>query len=159
MFITNRIPSLYYTVNSAQNALIIQDGKIIEEPKGPGLHFKIPYLQKVHKIDVERISRFSLPLPDSESLQAIIMWQVKDPKKYYMASREKNFHLKLEAIVKPTFDKILKDFDLDTIIQIQKKQQKDPDFSNSQHSKILIGLQKAVEEYGIFIYNIFIKNN
>ncbi len=150
-----QVPGLHYTVNSAQKALIIQDGKIIGEPKGPGLHFKIPYLQEVYKIDVEVIKKFSIKLPNLHSLQAIIMWQVEDPKKYYMSSRENNLPLKIESIVKPIFEKTMQGYKSEDIFQIYKGQQTDPFFSNPQHANILNRLQEPVEDYGISIYNIF----
>ena len=43
--------SAFFMVDQTEQAVVIQMGKIMGEPLAPGLHIKIPFIQKVVRID------------------------------------------------------------------------------------------------------------
>ena len=79
-----------YSVRLDEEAIITQNGDIHGDPKKPGLHFKIPILQKVHKIQIHQVRFLTIPIPNSNSLKAKIMWTVKDSKKFFIAKQKGN---------------------------------------------------------------------
>lgn len=41
----------YYTVDAQERAVVTRNGAVVDEA-GPGLHFKMPWLESIHKFDV-----------------------------------------------------------------------------------------------------------
>ena len=79
-----------YKVDEREKALVFQFGRIVENNVGPGLHFKIPFINNVRKFD----ARVQTMDQEEESyltiekknliVDAFVKWKVSDPAKYYV---------------------------------------------------------------------------
>ena len=88
--------SSVYTVREGQEALVLQLGKIKEDPTTkeakimyPGLHFKLPLIQQVHKFDVrlQTLPIHPAPIMTAELKEVIVdyyvKWRINNPALYY----------------------------------------------------------------------------
>lgn len=78
-----------YTVDQTQRAIVLQLGKPVGESKGPGLHFKIPFVQNVIFFD-HRILEYDAPpaeilTKDKKNLVVdnYSRWRISDPLLFY----------------------------------------------------------------------------
>jgi modulator of FtsH protease HflC len=92
--------SALFTVGQSEHAFVLQLGKPVGGLLGPGLHIKIPFIQKALKIDMRLLN---CPLPDYELMtldkQKIVAsfyvkWQVAEPLEYYRRTGDKKAALR-----------------------------------------------------------------
>ena len=94
--------SFTYQVDQRQKAIKLQFGEIKEATLEPGLHFKIPIVNKIEKYD-SRILTLDVPpteFPTSEKKYVKVdfyaKWRIEDVEKYYIAT---GGHERLELIL------------------------------------------------------------
>jgi len=95
-----------FTVDETEQAIVIQLGKYIRTIAEPGLNFKVPFLQSVHKFE-DRILEYdaaAAPIITSDKKHLIIdnyaRWRITDPLKLYQTVRdEAGAQEKLDDIV------------------------------------------------------------
>lgn len=83
-----------FTLNEAEQAIIIQFGKPVGNPKTEsGLHFKLPIIQQVYLFD-KRILQWDgdaneMPTKDNKYIyiDAFARWEISDPLKFYKAAK------------------------------------------------------------------------
>lgn len=78
-----------YVVNEAEQAILTQFGKPVGGVSGPGLHFKIPFMQKVSRFE-KRILKWDgdpnqIPTKDKRFIwiDTTARWRIKDPLLFY----------------------------------------------------------------------------
>lgn len=86
--------SAFYTVEETNQALVLEFGKPVGEPvKEPGLHFKIPFIQSVVKLDKRSLPYDAPPkefnLSDQRRLvvDAFARFRIEDPLLFFQAVR------------------------------------------------------------------------
>ena len=86
------LSSSIYIVNEYEKAIVLRLGKLQEEKPGPGLHFKIPVLDKVKKFDGRVLTldegAESFYTIQSKRLQvdSFAKWKIEDLDRYYIAT-------------------------------------------------------------------------
>lgn len=99
--------SFTYQVDQRQKAIKLQFGEIKEATLEPGLHFKIPIVNKIEKYD-SRILTLDVPpteFPTSEKKYVKVdfyaKWRIEDVEKYYIATggHESRANQRLELIL------------------------------------------------------------
>ncbi len=82
-----------FTVDETEQAIITQLGKFVREVKQPGLHFKIPFLQNVHRFE-DRVLEYdaaAAKIITSDKKHLVIdnyaRWKIVDPLKLYQTVR------------------------------------------------------------------------
>ena len=85
-----------FTVQETEQAIITQLGKFIRDVNEPGLHFKFPFLQSVHKFE-NRILEYDATvatITTSDKKHLVIdnyaRWRILDPLKFYQAVRSES---------------------------------------------------------------------
>jgi membrane protease subunit HflC len=80
-----------FTVDEKEQAIVTQLGKYVRTIKEPGLHFRIPFVQKVHKFE-DRILEYDAAVAkvitsDKKHLMLdnYARWRIIDPLKFYQA--------------------------------------------------------------------------
>ena len=142
-----------FAVKADEEAIITQGDEIYGDVKGPGVHYKIPFLQKVHKIQKHMIREYSLSLPSPESVKATILWNVSDSKNYFLFTRFKS-NEEVKKILLAKLEGAIKNFNTKIIKQIAIAHVKNPQYTDEQSVLILKHAQKLVEQYGINIDQI-----
>ena len=85
--------SAFFTVDETKQAIILQLGKPVSGVKGPGLHFKIPFLQEVQFFESRYLDYDASPAEilteDKKNLVVdnYAKWKIVDPLKFYRTVR------------------------------------------------------------------------
>ncbi len=81
----------FYIVQQTERAVLLQFGKLEQADVQPGLHMKIPYVNKVVKFDARLLTldaptqRFLTLEKKAVMVDAFAKWRVADADRYYMA--------------------------------------------------------------------------
>src|SRR5919106_4485625 len=95
-----------YTVNETEQVIITQFGRPIRKPvTSPGLHFKVPLIQKVNRLDKRYLEwdgpTVDMPTKDKTYIQVdtFARWRIQDPMRYFVRLRdERSAQSRLEDI-------------------------------------------------------------
>jgi membrane protease subunit HflC len=86
--------SSVYTVDQTERAVLVQLGRPAEETIGPGLHIKIPIIQKIIHFE-NRLLDYDVPRTEILSadkkyltIESYAKWRVVDPLKFYTTMRD-----------------------------------------------------------------------
>jgi len=117
-----------YSVNEYEQVILTQFGKPVGEPvTAAGLHFKLPLIQTVNRID-KRILDWdghASEIPTRDKLYIIVdtfgRWKIKDPLKYYITMRdERSAQSRLDDILGSEVRNALAKHDLIEIVRTDK---------------------------------------
>lgn len=75
---------------TGSEAIITQNDEIVRGPIEPGLHFKLPFTEKVHEFQMFRVERIQLNFPNTDEYNAIIYWTIQDSKIFFLSTRNKD---------------------------------------------------------------------
>ncbi|MDD4915275.1 MAG: protease modulator HflC [Methylococcales bacterium] len=96
-----------YTVDQTEQAIVTQFGRPVGEPvRTAGLHFKLPFIQVVHRFD-KRYLAWDGPLVEMTTkdrtylqVDTFARWRITDPLRYYLRLRdERSAQSRLEDIL------------------------------------------------------------
>ena len=96
-----------FTINQTEQAIVTQFGRPIGEPiEAPGLHFKLPFVQKVNLFD-KRYLAWDGPMVEMSTkdktyvqVDTFARWRITDPMQYYLRLRdERSAQSRLEDIL------------------------------------------------------------
>ncbi len=95
LFLLTLFSGCFYTVRPSEQVIITSFGKIVGEVvKEPGLHFKLPFIQDVNRIDKRVMEWDGLPLM-MQTLDKLYLdvdtfarWRISDPVKYFTSTRD-----------------------------------------------------------------------
>jgi len=82
----------FYVVAQTEKAVLLQFGRIVEADVQPGLHMKIPYVDKVRKFDARLLTldsptqRFLTLEKKAVMVDAYAKWRVSDAENFYTAT-------------------------------------------------------------------------
>jgi len=146
-----------YKVGIDNVAVITQFGKIVSEPKKPGLHVKLPF-QKVHEYSMHRMYRnetdaFSVKTKDHKfiTVSTLAMWKIQDPNLFYKTvySTEKAIP-RLDDILFISIRKAIASHTLDDILNNHLQKEEEGLFLDREiHKNILMLCQSRLEKFGI----------
>ncbi|WP_415896869.1 protease modulator HflC [Neptuniibacter sp. QD57_21] len=90
--------SSLYIVKETERAVLLKFGEVADADVGPGLHFKIPIVNKVRKFDSRILTLDARPQAyltlEKKRLivDSFVKWRVKDVQKYYTATSGDEFN-------------------------------------------------------------------
>jgi len=118
-----------FTVDETEQAIVTQLGKFIREVKEPGLHFKIPLIQKEHKFEarvIEYDAAAAKIITDDKKHMVIdnyARWKIIDPLKFYQTvGNESGAQSRLDDIVFSEMREELARHTLTEIVSINREQ-------------------------------------
>lgn len=83
-----------FTIDETEQAIVVQLGKYIRTINEPGLNFKIPFFQSIHKFE-RRILEYDTdakPIITSDKKHLVVdyyaRWRIVDPLKFYQTMRD-----------------------------------------------------------------------
>jgi membrane protease subunit HflC len=97
----------FYSVHETEIAILTQFGKQVGEPiREPGLHFKTPFVQEVHRLE-KRVLEFDgqaiqMTTKDKTYIEVdtFARWQIDDAAQYFVALRdERSAHSRIEDVI------------------------------------------------------------
>lgn len=82
----------FYIVAQTERAVLLQFGRVVQADVQPGLHVKVPYVNKVRKFDARLMTldaptqRFLTLEKKAVMVDAYAKWRVKDAERFYTAT-------------------------------------------------------------------------
>src|SRR4029434_10468217 len=121
----------FYAVYQTEQVIITQFGKPVGEPIGePGLHFKVPLIQEVNRIDKRFLewdgSPVAIPTRDKTYIHVVTFarWRIEDPKTYFVRLHdERSAQSRLEDILGSETRNSIAKHDLIEIVRSDKNRQ------------------------------------
>jgi membrane protease subunit HflC len=119
----------FYAVYQTEQVIITQFGKPVGEPiEEPGLHFKIPIIQEVNRIDKRFLewdgSPVAIPTRDKTYIHVdtFARWRISDPKTFFVRLRdERSAQSRLEDILGSETRNAVAKHDLIEIVRTDKE--------------------------------------
>ena len=144
-----------FTIDETEQAIITQLGKYIKTIAEPGLHFKAPFLQTVHKFE-DRVMEYdaaAAKIITSDKKHLVIdnyaRWKIVDPLKLYQTVRnEFGAQARLDDIVFSEIREELARHTLTEIVSINREEIMD---------KVGKQCDNKAREYGIEVMDVRIK--
>jgi len=144
-----------FTVDETEQAIVTQLGKFVREVKQPGLHFKIPLIQAVHKFEarVMEYDAAAAKIITDDKKHLVIdnyaRWKIIDPLKFYQTvGSEFGAQSRLDDIVFSEMREELARHTLTEIVSVNRQQ--------IMHEVAEQCAQKAAD-YGIQVIDVRIK--
>lgn len=144
-----------FTVDETEQAIITQLGEFVREVKQPGLHFKIPLIQAVHKFEarVMEYDAAAAKIITDDKKHLVIdnyaRWKIIDPLKFYQTvGNEFGAQSRLDDIVFSEMREELARHTLTEIVSVNREQ---------LMKKVAEQCSKKAGDYGIQIIDVRIK--
>ena len=118
----------FYAVHQTEQVIITQFGKPVGDPiTDPGLHFKLPFIQEVNRIDKRFLEWDGLPvaIPTRDKtyihVDTFARWRIDDPKTYFVRLKdERSAQSRLEDILGSETRNAIAKHDLIEIVRTDK---------------------------------------
>ncbi len=118
----------FYTVTEQEQVILTQFGKTVGEPKrDAGIHFKVPFIQTVNRIDKRILEWDGRPseMPTRDKLYVIVdtfgRWRINNPTQYFTRLRDERSALsRLEDIIGSEVRNAVAKHDLIEIVRTSK---------------------------------------
>ena len=147
--------SSLFTVDENEQAIVTQLGKFTREVKQPGVHFKIPLIQKEHKFEAGVMeydaARTKIVTYDKKHLviNISVRWKIVEPLKFYKTVRnEYGAQTILDDIVFSELREELARHTLTEIVSVNREQIMD---------KVAEQCNQKAGDYGIQVIDVQIK--
>ena len=144
-----------FTVDETEQAIVTQLGKFIKEVKQPGLHFKIPLIQKEHKFEarVMEYDAAAAKIITDDKKHLVIdnyaRWKIVEPLKFYQTvQNEFGAQSRLDDIVFSEMREELARHTLTEIVSVNREQIMD---------KVAAQCNQKAGDYGIQVIDVRIK--
>jgi membrane protease subunit HflC len=96
------VSSIFFTVDQTQRAIVLQFGQPVGEVRLPGLHVKIPFIQKVVSFE-NRLMEYDVAAAEIYSgdkknlvVDAFVRWRIDDPLLFYQRFKSENSYSIIE---------------------------------------------------------------
>ena len=144
-----------FTVHQTQKAIILQLGKPIGEALGPGLHFKLPFIQNVLFFD-SRILNYDARSAEAltKDKKAILLdnyarWRILDPLVFYQRLRTiPNAQSRLDDIIYSELRVVVGTYDLTEVVSTKRQEIME---------KVMEQANNLIKEYGVRVVDVRIK--
>lgn len=128
MLVVRAVLGCFYVVHQTQQVIITQFGKPVGEPTtDPGLHFKLPFIQEVNRIDKRFLEWTGQPvaIPTRDKtyihVDTFARWRINDPKTYFVRLKdERSAQSRLEDILGSETRNAIAKHDLIEIVRTDK---------------------------------------
>jgi membrane protease subunit HflC len=144
-----------FTVDETEQAIVTQLGKFVRDVNEPGLHFKIPLIQAVHKFEarvLEYDAAAAKIITDDKKHLVIdnyARWKIIDPLKFYQTvGNEFGAQSRLDDIVFSEMREELARHTLTEIVSVNREQ---------LMKKVAEQCNKKAADYGIQVIDVRIK--
>ena len=144
-----------FTIDETEQAILTQLGKFVKEIKEPGLHFKIPLIQAVHRFEarVMEYDAAAAKIITDDKKHLVIdnyaRWKIIDPLKFYQTvGNEFGAQSRLDDIVFSEMREELARHTLTEIVSVNREQ---------LMKKVAEQCNKKAADYGIQVIDVRIK--
>jgi len=151
------VVSCFYVVDERQQALLLRMGDVVREDVKPGIHLKLPLLDRVVKFDgrlqTMDIKSQEITTADQNALKVdyYIQWQIRDVGRYYRATAGNDMAVSryLDQAVSDNLKNVLRGHELRAIVAGGRDMLVQPLVSN---------LAQLTDKLGIKVADVRIRN-
>lgn len=144
-----------FTVYQTEKAIILQMGKPIGTTLGPGLHFKMPFIQNVLYFD-SRILNYDARSAEAltKDKKAILLdnyarWRIQDPLIFYQRLRTiPNAQSRLDDIIYSELRVVVGKYDLTEVVSTKRQKIME---------EVMAQANNLIQEYGVRVVDVRIK--
>ena len=144
-----------FTVYQTEKAIILQLGKPVGQALGPGLHFKLPFIQNVLYFD-SRILNYDARTAEAltKDKKVIILdnyarWRILDPLVFYQRLRTvPNAQSRLDDIIYSELRVVVGTYDLTEVVSTKRQE---------IMQKVMDQANNLIREYGVGVVDVRIK--
>lgn len=142
-----------FVVTPRERVVVVQMGEIVGSDYEPGLHFKTPFIQDVHRFDrrvmslTGELDRVLTSENKNLSVDYYVKWRVADPVDYYLSTRG-NADKARELLTESVQNDLLAEFSKRTIRQAVG------DDRNEIVAAVQVKLNKAARKIGIDVRDV-----
>lgn len=147
-----------FSVFPGQEAIIIQSGEIVGDPKKSGTHKKIPFFQKIHYVEVDRLRESIKKFWNKKSYLLRVYWSVDDARNFFTASEKHDIKEILNNKLTLTQDYINKNLKTEVLDEISIMKKRNCEYNNQNLIDITNFIQEDLISYGIKIVRVDILN-
>lgn len=147
--------SSMFTVNQAEQALVLQFGSLQREIREPGLYFKIPFLQSVAIYDkrVLNVNVAQLEATDIDQKKIVVdmygKYRIVDPLRFYQTVRsEANMEDQLSNLMRETLLGILAGVEMGRVMTAERA---------DLMEQITTEVARTTQQYGIDVIDVRMK--
>lgn len=147
--------AVLFTVDETEQAIVLQLGKHVRTIQEPGLYFKVPFIQTVHRFEnrVLEYDAAAAKIITADKKHLLVdnyaRWKIIDPLKFYKTVRnEFGAQLRLDDIIFSEIRKELARHTLTEIVSVQREAIMD---------KVGKRCDEKAREYGIQVIDVRIK--
>lgn len=135
----------FFTVRQTETAILTQFGKVVGDPiTEPGLHWKTPFVQDVHRIE-KRLLDFDgavtqMPTKDKTYIEVdtFARWRIADPLKFFVTlTDERRADSRLEDIIGSEVRSAVAGHELIEIVRSDKSRTMSPEAEQSSMNSML----------------------
>jgi membrane protease subunit HflC len=149
------LASSLFTVDEKEQAIVTQLGRPVRDVNQPGLHYRIPFIQKVHKFEsrVLEYDATARKIITKDKKQLVIdnyaRWKIINPLEFYKAVKnEDGAQSTLDDIIFSEMREELARHDLTEIVSVNRKEIMD---------KVAEQCNRKAGDYGIQVIDVRIK--
>ena len=149
------LPASLFTVDETEQVIVTQLGRFVKEVKQPGLHFKIPLIQTVHRFEarVLEYDAAAAKIMTQDKKHLVIdnyaRWKIIDPLKVYQTvGTESGAQSRLDDIVFSEMREEIARHSLSEIVSVNRKEIMD---------KVAEQCNQKAGVYGIQVIDVQIK--
>jgi len=155
VIITAGLATSLFTIDETEQAIVTQLGKFVREVKQPGLHLKIPLIQREHKFEA-RVMEYDAAAADiiTDDKKKLVIdnyarWKIIDPLKFYQTVGSViGAQLRLDDIVFSELREELARHSLTEIVSMNRQEIMD---------KVTEQCSQKASDYGIDVIDVRIK--
>lgn len=144
-----------FTVHQTQKAIILQLGKPVGQTPGPGLHFKLPFVQNVLYFDSRILNYDARPAEAlTKDKKAIVLdnyarWRIVDPLVFYQRLRTiPNAQSRLDDIIYSELRVVVGTYDLTEVVSTKRQEIME---------KVMSQANNLTNAYGVHVVDVRIK--
>jgi membrane protease subunit HflC len=149
------LPGAFYTVQQTEQVVLTQFGRPVGDPiTDPGLHFKVPFIQTVNRLDKRFLQWDGAPvgIPTKDKtyihVDAFARWRIKDPLPFFLRLRdERSAQSRLEDILGSEIRNAIARHELIEIVRTDKNRKPlhDETIAGAQAGGAPIGTLRPIE--------------
>lgn len=145
LFVLLLMGGAVYTVHETEIAIVTQFGGRVGEPvREPGLHWKTPFVQEVHRLE-KRVLEFdgqAIQMATRDKKYIVVdtfaRWRIGDAARYFEALRdERSAHSRLEDVIGSEMRTAVANHELLEIVRSGKKLEQPPEGTAGADVKVL----------------------
>lgn len=147
------LPGAFYTVQQTEQVVLTQFGRPVGDPiTEPGLHFKLPFVQAVNRLDKRFLQWDGAPvgIPTKDKtyihVDAFARWRIKDALPFFLRLRdERSAQSRLEDILGSEIRNAIARHELIEIVRTDKNRKPQHDETIAQAGGATLGTLRPIE--------------